>query len=297
MAAIGITYKEVRELFVRKRRRDAHKGDFGHVLVIAGSRGMAGAAILCARGALRSGAGLVTISVPDELFPIVQTAVPEAMCIGRGLENTEGHGPYGGGFVYAPLSAERLVEYDAIAIGPGLGVSNESKRVVSHILGNYGGGIVFDADALNIIAGTNITLDTDSVITPHPGEAARMLNASTEAVQSAREHAAVALAQRLDCTVVLKGAGTLVAVTNPATGLYINSTGNPGMATGGSGDVLTGVIASFMAQGLPTLTAARTGVYIHGFAGDLMATEYGENGLLAGDLPLGVARALKQISG
>jgi len=278
MAVVEITYKEMRELFARRRRRDAHKGDYGRVLIVAGSKGMAGAAVLCARAALRAGAGLATLSVQDELLPIVQAAVPEATCIDR------------------MLSAETLSGYDAVAIGPGLGVSAESRETVYRVLENYGGELVLDADALNIIAGTNVTFDADTIITPHPGEAARLLGASIETVQANRENAAIALAEKFGCIAILKGAGTLVASPEIYTNLYINSTGNPGMATGGSGDVLTGVIASLAAQGMPPLTAARAGVYIHGHAGDIMAKEFGEYGLIASDLTFGVARAIKYLA-
>ncbi|MCL2111649.1 MAG: NAD(P)H-hydrate dehydratase [Clostridiales bacterium] len=278
MDSVETTYKEIRELFAKKRKRDASKGDFGRVLVIAGSKGMAGAAILCARGALRAGAGLVSFFVPDELLPIVQTAVPEATCL------TE------------PLSPEALAVYDAIAVGPGLGTSERVREIVSYVLENYGGAIVLDADALNIIAGTNIKLDPDTIITPHPGEASRLLGTPTDVVQARRDAAAAFLAEAYGCVSVLKGAGTLVSTTDPSLKIYLNTTGNPGMATGGSGDVLTGVIASFAAQGMNTLTAAQAGVYVHGLAGDLAAEGLGEAGLIAGDLPDAIAKAIKQLT-
>ena len=273
-----ITNKEIRELLSRKRKRDAHKGDFGRVLVIAGSYGMAGAAILTAKGALRAGAGLVTVSVPDELLSIVQTAVPEATCLPRSF------------------SPELLSVFDAIAIGPGLGLTDESAEMISYVLENYGGIIVLDADALTLLADSNNSLDPDTIITPHPGEAAKLLGTTASVIQTKREASVSIIAERYSCITVLKGAGTLVAVTSPDLEIFMNTTGNPGMATGGSGDVLTGVIASFAAQGLPALTAAKAGVYIHGLAGDLMAEEYGEPGLIAGDLPCGIAKALKSIS-
>jgi len=279
MAMTEITYKQISELFSKPRSREANKGDFGRVLVVAGSKGMAGAAILCAKGALRAGAGLVTASIPNDLFPIVQNAVPEATCVSRAL------------------SPELLTKYDAIVIGPGLGISKETWETVTHILENYGGKIVLDADALNVIAGTNITLDTDTIITPHPGEAGRLLGVDASIIQSRREASAAVLSEKYGCIVVLKGSGTIVAATNPSLKLYINNNGNPGMATGGSGDVLAGVLAAFLGQGMDTQTAACAGVYIHGFSGDLMVKEYGEAGLVAGDLPLGVARTLKYIAG
>ena len=278
MTAIEITYKEVRALFAKKRRRDANKGDFGRVLIIAGRKGMAGAAILCARGALRAGVGLVTFFVPNEIIPIVQSAVPEATCLRK------------------TPTPEDLAIYDAIAIGPGLGTGEGAKNVVSYITENFGGKIVLDADALNVIAGTNIIFDEDTIITPHPGEAARLLGTSVEVIQAKREAVSALLAEKLGCVTVLKGAGTLVSTAYPTLEMYINTTGNPGMATGGSGDVLTGVIAALAAQGMPSLIAACTGVYIHGLAGDLVAKGIGEDGLVAGDLPDGIAHAIKLIS-
>ena len=276
---IEITYKLVSELFEKPRPRDANKGDFGRVLVIAGSKGMAGAAILCAKGSLRAGAGLVTVSIPDELFPIIQNGVPEATCVSRAL------------------SPKLLASYDSIVMGPGLGVSDDTLEMVLYVLENYGGKLVLDADALNVVAGTNITFDIDTVLTPHPGEAAKLLGVDTHSIQAKREASAAILSEKYGCVVALKGNGTIVAATNPSLKLYINNTGNPGMATGGSGDVLAGVIAAFLGQGMDAQIAACAGVYIHGFAGDIMVKEYGESGLIAGDLPLGVARALKYIEG
>ncbi|MDR0875765.1 MAG: NAD(P)H-hydrate dehydratase [Clostridiales Family XIII bacterium] len=306
-----ITYKQIRELFLTRRPRDAHKGDFGHVLVVAGSKGMAGAAVLCARGALRAGAGLVTVSAPDELFAIIQTAVPEAMCIGRSLETD--------------LSESALRRYDAVALGPGIGTTAKSYELVSWLLQKYTGQFVIDADALNIVAVASRsdkqwfagfpTVPPQSIVTPHPGEAARLLGVSSETVIGNRAGALAALKAQLGCVVCLKGAGTLVSMPvtlsaefkfdsapqNPdpegpkATDGYINTTGNPGMATGGAGDVLTGVIASLLAQGMPLETAARAGVYIHGLAGDLAASERGEHGLTAGDIAEYVAYAIKKL--
>jgi len=290
---IEITYKLVSELFLQPRARNTNKGDFGRVLVLAGSPGMAGAAILCANGALRAGAGLVTVSVPSELFPIVQSSVPEAICVKR-----PGGAAYDGGdSLNNVLSPERLSAYDSIVVGPGLGACYDTWELVMHVLENFGGKLVLDADALNVLAGSNITLDRDTVITPHPGEAARLLGVDSQVIQAKREASAAYLAEKFGCVVALKGSGTIVAATNPNLKLFMNNTGNPGMATGGSGDVLAGVIAAFLGQGIETQTAACAAVYIHGFAGDLMVKEYGELGLVAGDLPVGIARTLKYIAG
>ena len=292
MAAIEITHKAVSKFFVKKRQYDAHKGMFGRLLIIAGSKGMAGAAILCARAALRSGVGLVTLSVPDELFFIVQTSVPEATCIGRRTGGALGDRRNA---ATASLTPDRLSTFDTIAIGPGLGVSPKTQATLSYVMENYGGKLVLDADALNIIAGTNVTLDPDTIITPHVGEAARLIDTTPEVINAQRESAAAFLAQKFGCTAVLKGAGTIVAAMDPAPKLYINTTGNPGMATGGSGDVLTGVVASFMAQGMNPQTAACAAVYVHGYAGDLAAGNYGEDGLIAGDLPMAIALTIKEL--
>ena len=275
--AIEITYNEIRALFSNKRKRDANKSDFGRVLVVAGSTGMAGAAILCAMGALRAGAGLVTISVPDKLLPIIQVAVPDATCIPR------------------TFSPGLLDIFDSVVMGPGLSVSEEAQEAFFGVMENYGGKMVLDADALNIMSEQDVTLDSDTIITPHPGEAGRLLGTTTANIQQSREASAVYLAEKFNCVAVLKGADTLVSVTKPVMETYINPTGNPGMAVGGSGDVLAGVIASFAAQGMAAITAAKAGVYIHGLAGDIRASEVGEAGLIARDLPLAVANALMQI--
>ena len=290
MATIEITYNGIRKLFINKRQRDAHKGMFGRLLIIAGSKGMAGAAILSAKSALRAGVGLVTISIPDELLPIMQIAVPEATCIGRRTGGAHGDRRSS---ATASISPERLSTFDAIAVGPGLGTSPKAQAVLSYVMGNYNGKLVLDADALNIIAGTNTTMDADTVITPHSGEAARLIGTTATVINNRREAAAAFLAEKYGCTAVLKGAGTIVAATNPTLRLYKNTTGNPGMATGGSGDVLTGVIAAFLAQGMSAQTAACAGVYVHGLAGDIVANRIGEEGLIAGDLPLAVAQAIK----
>ena len=293
-----ITYNEMRALFRKPRGRDAHKGDFGRVLVIAGSAGMAGAAILCARAALRCGSGLVTVSADKALFPILQGAVPEATCVSRSFSGA--------------LSREALLRYDAVAFGPGIGTDEDARALTAHVLEVCEAPLALDADGLNCVAlmpgGADVELRGNVILTPHAGEAARLLGggSSAEDVQAGREAAALALARKYrGAQIVLKGAGTLVASAGDPDGMdeelfplrvRVNTTGNPGMATGGSGDVLTGVIASLLGQGFPPRTAAAAGVYIHGLAGDLMAAEFGERGLTAGDLPRGVALALRQLA-
>lgn len=268
---------------VKRRNRDIHKGDCGRVLVIAGSVGMAGAAILCGRGALRSGAGLVTLGATEETFNILQTGIAEATCVLRTSHNWKDRG------------------YDAIAIGPGLGDYEDDKKLIEDILKNYEGPVVLDADGLNHVARNHMQEDLKQakakvIITPHIGEAARLLDMDTKDVASMdREAVAMMLVEKTNAIVVLKGHGTVVATPNKMS--YINTTGNPGMATGGSGDVLTGIIVALAGQGLRPEDAAKVGVFVHGLAGDLGAEQIGEYGLVAGDIAQLTALAFKKILG
>lgn len=281
-----ITLEYVKTI-IKERPEDTHKGQCGRVLLSAGSKGMAGAAVLATRGALHSGAGLVTAAVPSELFVILQTAVPQAMCIDR----------EGG------LSSRPLELYDSIAIGPGLGVEEENYRLLKRILREYSGIAVIDADGLNTLcrfdAGLRLLKERQAptVLTPHPGEADRLLKALGKAsiAESGRRTAAETISQETGAVVLLKGAQTLVASTGQST--YSNMTGNPGMATGGSGDVLTGVIAAIAASGIDASDAARTGAFVHGLAGDLAAEQFGQWGMTAVELEEALPAALKQIVG
>lgn len=269
--------------FIRKREREIHKGNCGRVLIIAGSKGMTGAAVLSARAALRAGAGLVRVSVPEELFPIVQVGVPEATCVSRDLPK------------------EFLAEHQAIVIGPGLGEMVEHVELIQKVLSDYAGPVVLDADGLNLLAvHPKVLLNADKrsdqprlILTPHPGEAARLLSCRTADINGDREAAARTLAFQYGAVTVLKGAGSLVAM--PSGTAYINKNGNPGMATGGSGDVLSGVIGALAGQGLPAWAAACCGVYLHGLAGDLAAKALGEYGLIASDLAYYTALAIKKV--
>ena len=266
--------------FIKKRHKDLHKGDCGKVLIVAGSKGMAGAAILSARGALRSGAGLVQVSVPEELFSIIQVGVPEATCVSR------------------TLPPDKLEKYQAVVVGPGLGDDNSNVPLIKNILESNSRAVVLDADCLNLISRNNELAELlnsatgRTVITPHPGEAARLLKTTAKEVNNDRIKAVQQLAELTGAVAVLKGAGTLVATPNKKT--YINTTGNPGMATGGSGDVLSGVIGGLLGQGLSCLEAASVGVYIHGLAGDLATESFGEYGLIATDIADMTALAIKQ---
>ncbi|GLS24516.1 NAD(P)H-hydrate dehydratase [Marinibactrum halimedae] len=254
------------------RMNDAHKGDFGHVLVVGGDRGYGGAALLAAQASARCGSGLTSLATRSEHVGAAITAHPEVMALGvqSGQE-----------------LADLLSRPTVLAVGPGLGKSAWSQQLLQAVL-KCPLPKVLDADALNLLAETDLLGDADNadfsnvVMTPHPGEAARLLGMSTKDIQADRLSAARQLRRKFGCTVVLKGAGTVVATTDEQ--LFICTLGNPGMASGGMGDVLTGVIASLLAQGVEQNTAACMATAIHAAAGDLAAEEDGQRGLLARDL-------------
>ena len=261
------------------RSDDIHKGDCGRVLIVAGSTGKTGAARLAALGALRSGAGLVTVATPHACQPVVSTLMSEYMTLGvddtaDGMVSVEA--------VEAVL-AERC---DVLAVGPGLGQGPGVRAFVHALVERATVPLVLDADAVNAFADDPAALagrdGRDLIITPHPGEMARLVGTTVEHVQTHRVEVARELATTRGLHVVLKGARTVVAT--PEGAVSINMTGNPGMATGGTGDVLTGVVAAWLAQLLDAEAACRLGVLLHGLAGDLAAHEQGEVGLIASDL-------------
>ncbi len=281
-----ITFEYVNTI-VKERPREIHKGQCGRVLIIAGSVGMAGAAVLSAGGALRSGAGLVKIAAPDKIFPILQTAVPQATCMS----------------ISDCFSLRSPEVYGAIAIGPGMGVDESNYRLISGILRDYNGPVILDADGLNSLCRFDKGLETVrqrehmTVMTPHPGEADRLLAAVGEkgVKEKGRVGAAETLAEKTGAVILLKGAGTLVAMNKKGT--YINTTGNPGMATGGSGDVLTGVIAALAAYGIDPHDAVKSGAFIHGMAGDIAAERLGQWGMTSVDIVAALPAAFKKIVG
>ncbi|HET7174897.1 MAG TPA: NAD(P)H-hydrate dehydratase [Gammaproteobacteria bacterium] len=262
--ALRLRSSRMRERHLPPRRRDAHKGDFGHVLVVGGDQGMGGAARLCAEAALRTGAGLVSIATRRGHVEALLAGLPEAMS--RAVESAE---------ELAPLLARASV----VAVGPGLGQDAWGKALLQKILASPLP-LVVDADALNLLAKSPAKRG-NWILTPHPGEAARLLDATKAHVQGDRFTAVEALARRFDAVTVLKGSGSLIAVLGETTSVC--TAGNPGMAAPGMGDVLTGVIAALVAQGLALSDAARMGVYVHASAGDLAARQ-GERGLIARDL-------------
>ena len=285
-----LTRERMREL-VPVRAPESHKGDFGRVLIVAGSRGRTGAAHLAAVGALKSGAGLVTIATPRSCLPIVAAMGPEYMT--EPLEETAA-----GTIDFSALDQVLDFNADVIAVGPGLGQDPSTAAFVQGLVERAGVPLVLDADALNAFSGDPERLvgrdGVDVVITPHPGEMARLLNTSTEAIQNERLRHAREFAAAHRVHVVLKGNRTLVA--SPDGRAFVNLTGNPGMATGGTGDLLTGMLAAWFAQLLDAEAAAKLAVYLHGTAGDLAEADEGEVALTAGDISARLGDAVLELT-
>lgn len=264
------------------RPYDAHKGTMGTLLAVCGSYGMAGAVTLCTTAALKSGLGLLKTALPKSIYPICAGNLPESVYIP--LEETKN------GTISA-FNSEKILETangsSAVVIGCGLGCDYDTAKIVADLLQNCKVPLIIDADGINCIA-RFIDLDIlskadcDVILTPHPGEMARLYGATTEYINSNREAVATSFASKHNVTVVLKGHNTLVA--SPDGRCAINTTGNAGMATGGSGDVLAGIISSLSSQGRCAFDAACTGVYIHGLAGDIASEIYGQISMLPTDL-------------
>lgn len=264
------------------RDLDAHKGDFGRVLLLCGSRGYTGAAALAAMGSLRSGAGLVYLAVPECIYCIEAVKVTEAIVLP--LPDCNG-----------TLSRDAVTEVnellhrmDAVLIGPGLGQAPDVFEILETVLQNYTGPVVVDADGINLLAEHKSLLrrrEYPTILTPHEGEFRRLL----PDYQGDRQ-AAVAFAKEFGCTVLLKGHRTLITDGKVC---YLNTTGNPGMAVGGSGDVLAGMIVSLLGQGIEPLLAAAVGAWLHGAAGDKSAERIGQYGMLPTDLLEDLPRLMK----
>ena len=256
-----------------KRKNNTHKGSYGTAALIVGSYGMAGAAILSTKGCLKSGIGIAKAVLPESIYGIVTSAVPEAVC-----------------HIYKPEDKsdtviENIMSCDAVLIGCGLSKGDFQRKLLMEIIKRYDKKLIIDADGLNLLSGSIDCIKdskADIILTPHPKEMARLCNVSAAEIEADRPEFAKNLAALLGCTVVLKGSVTLVADKNGK--LYFNLTGNPGMATGGSGDVLAGIITAFAAQGMSCTEAAINGVYVHGKAGDKASEKTGEISLLPSDL-------------
>ncbi|MBR5316181.1 MAG: NAD(P)H-hydrate dehydratase [Firmicutes bacterium] len=287
MKILGLTDRDFVHTVIRKRPRDIHKGDCGRILLICGSEEMAGAAVFATKAAIKSGSGLVFTCTDREIFPVLQISVPEGICKSWDKVKSD------------------FLQYDAIAIGPGMGVSVATKDILETILTSYDKTLIIDADGLNTVAANEdlqqLVRETKArvIMTPHIGEAKRLLDGEElcwKDSEGKMDKVAIAsgLIQKYGCIAVVKGAGTLVALSEADA--YINTTGNPGMATAGSGDVLTGILTSFAGQGLTAEDAARAGVFVHGLAGDLAAAHFGEYGLTASDIANYVPFALKDLT-
>jgi hydroxyethylthiazole kinase-like uncharacterized protein yjeF len=275
-----------------ERAPDSHKADYGRILIIAGSPGMTGAAYLAGKAALRSGSGLVTVACPRSLNPILEAKLTCVMTLPV-AETADG--------TLSPQGLEVLLERaqtcDAVALGPGISRNAETRDLVRAFVAGTGTPLVVDADGLNNLIGAVDALakrEAPTVITPHPGEMARLAGLKTSEVQANREHVAADFAGKHGVIVLLKGSGTVVT---DGQRIYVNETGNPGMASGGTGDVLTGIVASLLGRGIGDFESAQLGAYVHGLAGDIAASEMGMESLIATDLLSALPYALMRIPG
>lgn len=265
---------------VFNRPDDSNKGTLGSLLCICGSYGMAGATIMAGKAALRCGIGLLKIAVPKSIYPVCATNILESVYYP--LEETSNG-------VISSKNTDFLLEMceksSAVVIGCGLSVCDDTKNLVQSVITNCEKPLVIDADALNCICNKPEilkNLKAPAIITPHPGEMARLLHSTPKTVNSNRENTAIDFAKKFGVVTVLKGAGTIIA--SPDGEVYINHTGNSGMATGGSGDVLSGIIGSLLAQGASPINAAAAGVFLHGTIGDLAAKKLGKISMLPTDM-------------
>ncbi len=265
-----VDFTFIRSIY-KPRNRFSHKGNFGHALMIAGSYGKIGAAVLAALACLRSGAGLLTCHIPKCGYDILQTTIPEAMVI------TD----FNSSFITA--IEEDVKKYSSIGIGPGLGTASETKKMMKELLSSIDQPVILDADALNCIAGEPelfTVIPDGSILTPHPKELERLFGKSVNDFE--RLNLVSEKAIEKNCIIILKGHYTIIAT--PEGKVYFNATGNAGMATAGSGDVLTGILTGLVAQGYDSIHASILGVYLHGLAGDMAANKNSEEAMIAGDI-------------
>lgn len=279
--------------YIPERRPEAHKGDFGHVLVVAGSQGKTGAAAMASYAALRAGAGLVTLALPRSLDIAMETTIPEVMTLPL-AETPEGTIDLEG--------KEEILEFldkikvEILVMGPGLSTHPRTGQLVKELLNEVSVPIIIDADGINVLCAHQDILKGRKgplILTPHPGEMARLLNMSVQDIQRERVGIAQKVAQEYQLFLVLKGAVTIIA--DPEGNVFLNPTGNPGMATAGMGDVLTGMLGGFLAQRWPLLEAINAAVYLHGLAGDLAAQAIGPVGITATDLLDRIPLAIKSV--
>ena len=277
--SILLSWEYIKRL-LPERRKNTNKGDFGRLLAVCGSKNMTGAAFLSAMGALRTGVGLLYLASPVNIIPVLQAKLNEPVFVPLDFSNSEA-------YINDTLAElnKNINMYDAVLFGCGIGRGAESYMMLDEVIKNHNKTIIFDADGINTLCG-NIDIlneiNAHKILTPHPGEMARLCNITVEAVQNNRINIASDFAKKYNCTLVLKGALTVIADSNGD--IYINPTGNPGMARGGSGDILAGMIASYAAQGIKAADAACLGVYLHGLAGDIAKRRLSELGMLPSDL-------------
>jgi hydroxyethylthiazole kinase-like uncharacterized protein yjeF len=275
---------------IPERREDSHKGDYGRVFVVAGSPGMTGAAFLCSQGALRTGSGLVTNGIPGSLNSIMEVKLTEAMTLP--LTETQGHN-------LGLAAKDEILQFarkcDVVVLGPGLGEDPETRTLIRKLIQEIEKPIVLDADGINALEG-DVDLLKDrqnrTVITPHPGEMSRLIGKGIDEIQSMREDIAKSVAEVTGAVVCLKGHRTVVA--DPEGKVYVNETGNSGMATGGMGDILPGMIASFIGQDIDDYGASVIAVYLHGLAGDIAAEKKGQFSMIATDVLEYLSEAFKR---
>ncbi len=265
-APYELTDAELIKQLYKPRKKFSHKGTYGHTLIVAGDKGKMGAAVLATKGCLRSGSGLVTSLVPKSKFTIMQTAAPEAMAVAQ-----------------EDIQSLDWSKYSSVGLGPGLGTGEHAVSVAEQVISNFNKPIVIDADALNIISRNDLLLSkvpADSILTPHPKEFERLFGKTQtnfDRLETAKKHA-----RELEVFIIVKGFYSMLACPNGK--VFFNSTGNPGMATGGSGDVLTGILAGLLSQGYSSEQACILGMYLHGLSGDLASYSLSQEALIAGDI-------------
>lgn len=297
---VELIMKEDISPLVPPRPRYSHKGNYGHVLIVAGSKGKTGAALMAAKACLRSGAGLVTLGIPESLSNVFQSRVTEEMTLSL---------PDRGDGTLSQEAVKIIIDFlnnkaTTLAIGPGIGVSPDTKKILKNLIRNSNVPMVIDADGINSLKGERAVLskaNSPIILTPHPGEMARLLYKrgrgkiliNVQDIEKERIDIALSFSEETGVYLVLKGVPTVIAEPNGK--VYINSTGNPGMASAGTGDVLTGMISGFLSQGLLPVHASILGVYMHGFAGDIVASEKGEHSLIASDIINTIPFAFKSL--
>jgi hydroxyethylthiazole kinase-like uncharacterized protein yjeF len=271
-----------------RRKKDTCKNDFGQVFILAGSTQMLGAAGLCAKAALRSGAGLVTVGIAESLNKVLQKKLPDEVMTKPLRETASGTLAVG---AFSEIK-NFLKKSEVLLIGPGLSQNKSTQRLIRKLVVLDEIPMVIDADGLNALAGNLHQFKGEKVITPHPGEMSRLLRIDSGIIQKQRKDIAKAFAKKYNCIVVLKGHRSVVADYSGR--VYVNFTGNPGMATAGSGDCLAGMLAAFLGQGLKPFLAAKTAVYLHGLAGDLAAKEKTQASMIASDIIEKIPEAIKK---